>query len=71
MTQDWILDVLSDLKTFARDNGMSALAEQLDDTAIVAMSDIAALRDRQHAYRTSGDAAIGTHIGGTRTGRGA
>ena len=66
MAQDWILDVLFDLKTFARDNEMPALAEQLDDTAIVAMSEIAALRDRQNAYLTRGDATIGTYLGGTR-----
>lgn len=65
MTQDWILDVLFDLKTFARDNGMAALAEQLDDTAIVAMSEIAATKDRQNAHRRDGDAAIGTYLGGT------
>ncbi len=64
MAQDWILDVLSDLKTFARDNDMSALAEQLDDTAIVAMSEIAAMRDRQYAICTDGKATIGTYLGG-------
>ena len=65
MAQDWILDVLSDLKTFARDNDMPALAEQLDDTAIVAMSEIAAMRDRQYAYCADGNATIGTYLGGS------
>ena len=64
MAQDWILDVLSDLKTFARDNEMPALAEQLDDTAIVAMSEIAAMRDRQNAFRADGEATVGTYLGG-------
>lgn len=41
MGKDWILDVLTDLRTFAVSNGMPALAEQLDDTRIVAMSEIA------------------------------
>ena len=38
---DWILDVLSDLKTFASANGLSALAEQLDDTRLIAAAEIA------------------------------
>jgi len=41
MTQDWILDVLSDLRTFAALNDMSALVEQLDDTLIVASTVVA------------------------------
>lgn len=42
MQQDWVLDVLADLKTFAQQNGMFTLAEQLDDTLIVAAGEIAA-----------------------------
>ncbi|MCE8537786.1 hypothetical protein KBY27_09975 [Ruegeria pomeroyi] len=42
---EWILDVLSDLKTFANANGLSALAEQLDDTKIVAAAEIASKRE--------------------------
>ena len=40
MGDDWILDVLADLRSFARQNAFSALAEQLDDTIIVAAADI-------------------------------
>ncbi len=40
MTNDWILDVLKDLKTFAKKNGLTALAEQLDDTALIAAAEI-------------------------------
>lgn len=46
MRSDWILDVLTDLKTFATSNDLPVLAEQLDDTAIVALAEIAALQDR-------------------------
>jgi len=46
MRSDWILDVLTDLKTFATANDLPVLAEQLDDTAIVALAEIAALHDR-------------------------
>lgn len=38
MEQDWVLDVLDDLKAFAQQNGMFSLAEHLDDTLIVAGS---------------------------------
>lgn len=41
MKNDWILDVLADLKTFAHSNGLKALAEQLEDTALVAAVEIA------------------------------
>lgn len=42
MRQDWVLDVLTDLKSFAQQNGMFTLAEHLDDTLIVAAAEIAA-----------------------------
>ncbi|MEM6888363.1 MAG: hypothetical protein AAF636_09535 [Pseudomonadota bacterium] len=48
MRSDWILDVLTDLKSFATANDLPVLAEQLDDTAIVALAEIAALHDRMH-----------------------
>ena len=64
MRSDWILDVLTDLKTFARANDMPALAEQLDDTAIVAMAEIAAMKDANDGQRHDGEAAVGTHFGG-------
>jgi hypothetical protein len=36
MKHNWILDVLTDLKTFAAQNELPALAEQLGDTQLVA-----------------------------------
>ncbi|KAA0912475.1 hypothetical protein [Aquicoccus porphyridii] len=41
MKNDWILDVLADLKTFAQANGLTQLAEQLEDTTLVAAAEIA------------------------------
>lgn len=64
MKNEWILDVLTDLKTFARTNNLPLLAEQLDDTAIVAMAEIAAMKDAHHGQRSDGEAAVGNHIGG-------
>ena len=40
MTHDWIIDVLTDLKTFAAKNGLTALAGQLEYTALVATTEI-------------------------------
>jgi hypothetical protein len=64
MRSDWILDVLTDLKTFARANNMPILAEQLDDSAIVAMAEIAAMKEVDNAQRHDGDTAVGSHFGG-------
>ena len=41
MRNDWILDVLADLKSFAQTNGLPALAEQLRSTADLAAIEIA------------------------------
>jgi hypothetical protein len=45
MGHDWILDVLTDLKTFARANGMPSLAAQLDDASFVAQAEISSLSE--------------------------
>lgn len=42
MKSDWVIDVLSDLKEFAQQNDLPILAEQLDDTAIIALSEMTA-----------------------------
>jgi hypothetical protein len=41
MRYDWILDVLTDLRAFARANALPHLAEQLDDAQVVALNEIA------------------------------
>jgi len=64
MRSDWILDVLIDLKTFARANELLILAEQLDDTSIVAMAEIAALRKKQYRRTNDRDHGLGTYLGG-------
>lgn len=67
MRSDWILDVLTDLKTFATANDLPVLAEQLDDTAIVALAEIAALHERTQSKADGDDVKSGTHIGGVGT----
>lgn len=41
MAHDWILDVLADLKTYASKNGLSALADELDEATLIAATEIA------------------------------
>ena len=41
MANDWIIDVLADLRRFAGSNGLDALAEQLDDATLVAAAELA------------------------------
>ncbi len=45
MADDWIIDVLADLKTYAKKNGLSVLAKQLDETALIAASEIASVQE--------------------------
>jgi hypothetical protein len=45
VTHDWMIRVLEDLQTYARLHGMRALAEQLDQTRLLAMTEIANLPD--------------------------
>ncbi|MCV2882653.1 hypothetical protein [Actibacterium sp. XHP0104] len=40
MADDWILEVLEDLSSFARLNGLNALARELDNAAVVAMAEL-------------------------------
>jgi len=46
MRNDWILDVLADLRSFAASNDLPLLAEQLDDTALVAVAECNARNER-------------------------
>ena len=40
MTNEWILDVLTDLRTFANANGLGKLEEQLTVASEMAMEDL-------------------------------
>jgi len=42
MSQDWMIDVLQDLRKFAQKNEFCLLAEQLDDTIHIAVEEITA-----------------------------
>lgn len=60
MQNEWILDVLSDLRAFARQNGMSGLAEHLDDTRLVALAEMASNGEGMptHGKRATASAGI-------------
>jgi hypothetical protein len=40
MSQEWMIDILTDLKKFATANGLMGLAEQLDDSILVAAAEL-------------------------------
>ncbi|MCR8827425.1 hypothetical protein [Pseudosulfitobacter koreensis] len=65
MKSDWILDVLKDLRTFAIENGLPVLAEQLDDTAIIAMVEIAGRTELTGGQHDAGraDSSVAGEVG--------
>ena len=60
MANDWILDVLTDLKTYANKNGLSALADQLSETTLIAAAEIASTEGKAPgvAMRNAGTAGF-------------
>lgn len=46
MTNDWIIDVLTDLQRFSANNALSRLADHLDDTIMVAATELSSARPR-------------------------
>ncbi len=61
---EWILDVLSDLNAFAVENGLTALAEQLDDTKLIAAAEIASLKDEARTHANGNNTGYGSGPGG-------
>lgn len=59
MQNEWILDVLADLKTFAENNGLNALAEHLDDTRLVAVAELALTGEGTRKHDTCSANAVG------------
>ena len=62
MKHEWILDVLADLKNFARANDLPALADHLSDAADLAVVEISSVEEK--ARRSHGDEfAAGSYPG--------
>jgi hypothetical protein len=63
MGRDWIIDVLADLRSFARDNDLPMLRAQLEEAELVAQVEIASggvSEMRQH--RSEPDTLMGVAI---------
>jgi hypothetical protein len=58
---DWIIDVLEDLKTYAKRNGMAELAAKTDETLTVARQEIAS--------KARSEGPTGTGAGGPQGGQ--
>ncbi len=63
MQDDWILDVLADLRAFATANHLPRTAEQLDDAALIALAEMSAQRERIAGRPHENRAASGTDLG--------
>ena len=61
---DWILDVLADLKAFAKSNGLNAISEQLDDTMLVAAGELASDQEEARTQVHGETQPIGSDFGG-------
>jgi hypothetical protein len=61
---NWILDVLTDLKTFALANDLGVLAEQLDDTTLIAATEIASKAEEAREQCNARSSRSGQDIGG-------
>lgn len=59
MSQDWIIDVLADLKSFAQKNQLDRLSEQLDDTIHVAVSELNDSASNQRSASNNGSTTTG------------
>ena len=68
MQDDWILDVLADLRAFAAANRLPRTAEQLDDTALIALAELSAQREGNAGRPHDKSAASGTDMGEAGTG---
>ncbi len=62
MEHDWILDVIADLRTFARQNELRDLATQMDTAWLLASAEIASLPKDPLNHEHSAAAAAGERI---------
>jgi hypothetical protein len=69
MRNDWILDVLADLQTFARTNKLTALAEQLGDTKLIAAAELLSVKQKVREHCDEGDFAVRENTGSVGTSR--
>lgn len=63
MTNDWILDVLADLHSFADQNGLPLLAAEIARTRDVAAAELASRETERATESDEGAAIAGTNPG--------
>ncbi len=66
MGHKWIIDVLTDLRSFAQDNDLALLADQLAQTTMVASVEIAEVSERTSFVMCSDGDQIGSVTEGPR-----
>jgi len=54
MTNEWMLDVLADLRTFSSENGLSVTAKQLDLLMAVTAAEMASMQGIAHGTAQRG-----------------
>ncbi|WP_342076641.1 hypothetical protein [Yoonia sp. SS1-5] len=69
MGHEWIIDVLADLKSFAKKNDLPLLAAQLDDTALIASAEISTIFERTSPMKRGDCAGTGTIFNSPGAGR--
>lgn len=68
MGQKWIIDVISDLREFADQNGLPLLAHQLDVTSTVAQAEIASMLEGAPRAANANAIEPAGSFGGSRSG---
>jgi hypothetical protein len=63
MCNDWILDVLSDLKAFAELNGLPALAAEIDRARLIAAVELGAAGGQDDGEARADDGEAGSLSG--------
>ena len=69
MGHEWIIDVLADLKTFAKQNDLPLLAVQLEDSALVASAEIATVAENTSPIKRGDSAGTRQFLAGSGAGR--
>lgn len=65
MRNEWILDVLTDLRTFAEQNGMPASADHLSDACLVVATELANIGAEAQSDRACANDAKFGKLSGT------
>jgi hypothetical protein len=61
MSQEWMIEILADIRAFAERNMMADLAEQLDDAIIVAARELNKQSGKSCIKSSHGPAARSSH----------